>query len=91
MVEPLTLFISHDDLPDHTFTNALSLMRERLGDRAIAEWLHAGVPEISVDAFLNSYEGGLHDWWGLGSVFLWELSLVPTFKVDTKGVTITIE
>ena len=39
----------------------------------------------------NTYEGGIDSWWGLGSVFLYELGLSCTVKYSSNGITITIE
>lgn len=38
----------------------------------------------------ESFEGGVDSWWGLGSVFLFELNFTAVMTVTRYGVTVTI-
>lgn len=38
----------------------------------------------------ETYEGGVDDWWGPGSVGLWELCLTFNIKLTSDGMDITI-
>lgn len=37
------------------------------------------------------YEGGVDEWWGIGSVFCMELGLVVTLKIKNTDFELTVE
>ena len=38
----------------------------------------------------STYEGGIDDWFGLGSVILYELGLTPSVQVDHSQIKLTL-
>lgn len=52
----------------------------------VLAWLQSLFPNINFE----TYEGGIDQWFGLGSVTLWELGLEFNFKYTTT-IEVTIE
>ena len=70
------------------FDNSLEQLYNDIGKAKIIEFLQPIFPSIND---FDSYEGGIDDWFGLGSVFCYELGLIVNYKIECNKLTITIE
>jgi hypothetical protein len=88
MTEPLTPYTFKVSLDDGNYTDVDYILQEHLrtNRESVFEWFKKELPEID----LLEYEGGIDDWWGMGSVTMWELGLEFTFKYSCDGLVVTI-
>lgn len=94
----LTHKFTHDEfhLDMHVMTAKFA---EVIGPLNICKWLaetrgplrSRNGPPYTPEEILNEYEGGFKDWWGFGSVTLWEMGLEFTFKVNEDGIVVSVE
>lgn len=80
----------HSAFNDYSLDGLLRYMGEKVGWANCAVWLAEQV-DHTADELLGDYEGGLQTWWGLGSVFLYELGLKVEVKFEVDQCTITVE
>ncbi len=86
--------IKHDPQQPYTFTTADECLQieEVLSKHfsthrdEVIEWFSEQFPELD----MNTYEGGIDEWFGLGSVTLFELGLEFHVKYTARKVEVAI-